>query len=588
MIPQLLQTAAQAYLNRPLTAKGKQVASQVGQKLQQDFQKVQQQAEQQKLQAQAKKMGPIQKTPEEIMAINDESELDRMLSSFFPKASAEENPFEAALRAEEMISPQEENPFAQVMLEEETGQMLSGLRGAQEMFSRGGIPSQKAPQQKEGSLLSRGWDRFSDAFTEDTGIGERAKDFGLGLLTMGGGVVDKAYDKFVAPVVNPPFQYLVNPAVEKTQDVLNTVTNPIVKPLENTKAIKDARSVVDKALSKGDEIYAGMTQEQKDVVNALFQISSVVPVGRLAKTVTKGVGGLVPGKTIASKAIKKNAGKTVEKILAPTKEVTKKATQKILPELTDRLPVSGSLESLQKKVVGNLEKAGQQIDEFISTKGVKGSTKTKQLVDLFEERKNDFIVNGVIIDEKPVKVLQGLQDTISQFGDEIPNKTLLDLRRKWDKAVAKSNGFLKTLDEGTELDFKKEASNAIREELAKANPDLAKLNKEYSFWANVDNVLEETVKRKTGQSGGLGKEFAMTAGGIIGGASGGAIEGVIGAYLFRQLSKLTNSTLYRSVGVNLKTKIANAIASGDVKQLKNLLNSKELAGLGFVAEKERD
>lgn len=135
MIPQLLQTAAQAYLNRPLTAKGKQVASQVGQKLQQDFQKAQQQAEQQKLQSQAKKMGPIQKTPEEIMAINDESELDRMLSSFFPKASAEENPFTAASQALQLSS---DNPFEQasqeMQMEENTGNMLSGLRDFQSNY----------------------------------------------------------------------------------------------------------------------------------------------------------------------------------------------------------------------------------------------------------------------------------------------------------------------------------------------------------------------------------------------------------------------------------------------------------------------
>jgi hypothetical protein len=52
------------------------------------------------------------------------------------------------------------------------------------------------------------------------------------------------------------------------------------------------------------------------------------------------------------------------------------------------------------------------------------------------------------------------------------------------------------------------AADAIREEFAKADPSLAALNKEFSFWKNAEKVVDETILRREGQARPLGRKIA--------------------------------------------------------------------------------
>lgn len=117
------------------------------------------------------------------------------------------------------------------------------------------------------------------------------------------------------------------------------------------------------------------------------------------------------------------------------------------------------------------------------------------------------------------------------------------------------------------------AANAIRTELGKAAPDIAKLNKEYTFWRRVQKVMAETNKRRTGQAERLGEQILFgtgsTAGGIVGGTVGGlGLGGAAGAailtgYTLKLFRKVTTSAGWHLASAQAKAKLAKALASGD-------------------------
>jgi len=267
------------------------------------------------------------------------------------------------------------------------------------------------------------------------------------------------------------------------------------------------------------------------------------------------------GKPIA-KGLVKSAEKGIEKVLAPTKEVTKAKTAKVIKELTQEKLVAISKEELQKQIKRKLIEVGKEFDDFFETTGIKGNTKIQPLIDLLEDAKDNFRVKGVVVEPKSIKIIEGLQDTIKQFGDELPNTDLRRLRQIWDKTIAKGKRFdvAKTSEVLDELDLKKMLTDSMRDELAKANPKLAVINKKFAFYKNVDDVLEATIGRQKGQAGGLGKKLAFV-GGLATGQ--GVIGKLVNATALSSFVKTIESTAWRTVTSALKVKLAGALSNGN-------------------------
>ena len=116
------------------------------------------------------------------------------------------------------------------------------------------------------------------------------------------------------------------------------------------------------------------------------------------------------------------------------------------------------------------------------------------------------------------------------------------------------------MDEGTELGIKKDLTNVMRDELAKANPDLAKINQEFKFYKDLETVLEETVKRKTGQTGALIKGVSRAAGAAAG---QGFLASLLGAVVVDKLTTLLASSGWRLASAKAKNRLAKVLATGD-------------------------
>ena len=199
-----------------------------------------------------------------------------------------------------------------------------------------------------------------------------------------------------------------------------------------------------------------------------------------------------------------------------------------------------------------------------------------------------FTADGQVINEAGYnaadRVLDTLQDVVKNQAPGVkPNNVSLSsafqARRILDDAVAGPNGRGYVLpDEQTAnlLDARREAANGIRNVLNDDHPDIAALNKEYSFWSDVQQVVGNALDRQVGQQGSLNqlaRFFGRMAGGAAGGFSGyhgGGLGGTLGgtaggAYLGGEaaavLDKAFRSPAWRTTSAVTRDGIAKALAS---------------------------
>lgn len=261
--------------------------------------------------------------------------------------------------------------------------------------------------------------------------------------------------------------------------------------------------------------------------------------------------------------LKESAKQSIQKVLAPTTKANKYTAEKLSGEILER-PVSDTFaltrKGMQTKAGVAKEAAGEAINDFGT---LQGKTPVKTILDALEAEKNAFMAGGKVVDPDSVAQIESVQQIFSQYGDEIDDETMRAVRRIFDSKVAKGKGFQKTLTEGSKLDVQKTASNKIRGILAEKNPDLAKLNKEYSFWANLEDVLEATNQRTVGQDG-LVTNLATIGGAVSGNGLQNTLTRALG---FRLVAEAARSTGFRLASAKIKNQIADALVQGSFVKL---------------------
>lgn len=269
-----------------------------------------------------------------------------------------------------------------------------------------------------------------------------------------------------------------------------------------------------------------------------------------------------------SNTLSASAETSIVKSLAPTTKANKVTASRVASQALER-PMGDTFaftrQGLENKAIKGKEIAGQAIEDFGK---LTGESKTSSIIDALEKEKAQYTAGGVVVNADAVGQLTKVQDIIRQYGDTIDNETLRGVRRIFDTEVKKSKGFAVPPSEGSLIEAKKIAADNIRGILAETNPDLAKLNKEYNFWANLEQVVRDTNQRTQGQVG-IGKDIATLAGA----ASGNGITGmVLQGLTFRWLGSAIKSTGWRLVSARIKSSIADALASGDLAAVNDILS----------------
>ena len=274
-----------------------------------------------------------------------------------------------------------------------------------------------------------------------------------------------------------------------------------------------------------------------------------------------------------SKPLRSSATSQYERALAPTKQTTKAIAKKITPGLIERGEF-GSLEGLSERATQNVERIKSELDlaygrvPVTATKGA-----SKQIIADLDKLQNRYIVEGRAVNPTAVNAISNVRGVVMQYGDNISPMSLRQMKRIFDEPVAARGGYAGA-DLATRYTLKaqKAAANSIREILSRASPDVAALNKEISFWLDVQKVVSETAKRRTGQAGGLLRVLSPLAGsaglgfGIATHSAQQGVEAGAAATLAALAYDGVRSPAWRTASAVLKNRFAGAIARGDVRQ----------------------
>ena len=221
--------------------------------------------------------------------------------------------------------------------------------------------------------------------------------------------------------------------------------------------------------------------------------------------------------TWIGKSIEKTAADRVSEALNPTKQDMKAITDKIADDFVQRWLI-WSRESLYKRSENEIKKRWSRIEEFIQDKWLQWNIQSSDLWKFVDEL-IDWVVTPwkegatVVLDPQQYKELISMKDMIWQLDDSIPMDQARQIRQVLDWVVERWKWF--GVEDATKVktNLNKKFTDLIRSEIAKQNPDLAWLNKEYSFWKNLNTVLDETIQRKRPQSWWLRRAvWALSAG----------------------------------------------------------------------------
>lgn len=323
------------------------------------------------------------------------------------------------------------------------------------------------------------------------------------------------------------------------------------------------------AIGTGIRELAGADTSSENVLNdaLLGLLGGRTPGGSLPNLVASDV------ENSLQRALRESAEKNVSQALlrgGGTKQ-EKLMAERLAPQILER-PISETFaltgKGLETKATAQKELAGEAIEAFGK---LEGTTNPQRFVDAFEKLKTPYIVEGQIIDPDAIKRIEDLQGIFSQYGDSISDEGLRQIRRTFDQQIAESKGFLKDLNQGSALNLKKTAANEIRGLIADKNPDLAKINKQYNFWSNLEEVTSAAntrVRPQTGFTSKLASMIGFATGTDIGDATARAITGKLFFDAMR-------SPGWKLTSAKVKYKIADAVGAADPERIFNSLKSVE-------------
>jgi len=322
-------------------------------------------------------------------------------------------------------------------------------------------------------------------------------------------------------------------------------------------------------------------------------------------------------------ALRASAEKGVMQALGPTKERFKAMAEKVTPGILAR-GLRGSREVMKANASAEAEAAGRGVasvlgraaDQVVDVRPVVEALETakashqsvkefslgdaiaKKLVVVGDKgkampapgvtiRPDGTVQHAVALNERAVQQLTSLQNTLQELGDSVTVAQLVGVRRAWDKVVDQAGGFAHRakgaigmpLADQTEAAAKREATTAIRRLLDEEVPDLTAINKEFSFWKSLDDVLGQTLKRAEPQGKGLTRTIASgaghAAGASMGFATAGLPGGMVGSLAVGQvtdkLAALLTSPRWRLASAQTKDRLAEALASGNAEKVSGFI-----------------
>jgi hypothetical protein len=340
--------------------------------------------------------------------------------------------------------------------------------------------------------------------------------------------------------------------------------------------------------------------------------------------------------------MRKTAAAQFERALAPTTKINKAITQDISPEMIQR-GIHGSLEGMERQAGQKIAELNPQLNtayEAASRPPIKTETDTlgvrwasdgtnkvsiprsvpdesiaqyaqpklaeqaqirgnlpwnksatiqgagtKVIQDL-EALKQTYMPEGIAAQPQAVNAIEGIQGIVKQYGPDISPTSLRRLRQIFEDPVAQRGAYAGAdISTNYTLNAQKQAADSIRGILNK-NPDIGALNKEISFWLDVQRVTSQSGLRRTGQEGGLMRVLAPLGTGVAGGlgflahGAQGSLEAGGAAAVTALAAQIVRSPAYRTMSAVAKDRLASALARGSVGEVSALAARLGIAATG--------
>jgi hypothetical protein len=166
-------------------------------------------------------------------------------------------------------------------------------------------------------------------------------------------------------------------------------------------------------------------------------------------------------------------------------------------------------------------------------------------------------------------------------GNTVPIERLVEFRRQLDDIAKRNGAFEGDPRLSAQTDAVLEASNAIRSELAKARPDLADANADFTFASQLRDVLSPSKGRPKvlgaqphGQTGGIRAAGSIAASNVPGLKTVAPLAGE----LYARLQQYLNSDSYKLADAKTKLALADALKRGDTGRVTRLLHAARMSG----------
>lgn len=299
----------------------------------------------------------------------------------------------------------------------------------------------------------------------------------------------------------------------------------------------------------------------------------------------------------------------VEKFLKPTKEKTKETTEKIAAEVIEK-DIQGTRAEVKELSKAKVEELGKDIDAFVSSPEFTGEINISKLTDELNKFEDKLIEpkSGLVIPWNEadfrfiVDTREFLENLATKTGDNLTADQSQFLKKSFNQVF---KGNLTSLEKFQNT-VKGKLGITLRNELAKDNPTLDALNKDFSFWISLDNVLGETIRRTKGQAEwgwletkasttrrdvwkGSGAAVWGTIWGTIAGTEWAVVWAALGTILWTKIANkidvVASSPKYKLISAQKKQALADAIAEQNAWKVEKLLDAIILAeGIQFIWE----
>lgn len=286
-------------------------------------------------------------------------------------------------------------------------------------------------------------------------------------------------------------------------------------------------------------------------------------------------------------ALQAGAEKQYSRVLNATTKANKARSAKVVPGLLDRGVQALTLKGLNEKIGTQIASFGQKIGDAFEGLPDDAAIPLEDIKQkLVQSAKDSFTVKaphgsaaataeettpgpladtGVEHATELYKRLEAYAVPDEEGNLAIPARTARDLRQYYDRIGKMAGRYdAKTLADHSIAEAHGMAADAIRGVLAEQFPEIADLNREYSFWKDAGQVVSDTLLRRQGQAKPLGVKIARGAGITGGTVWAGLHGGIMGGIVMDAVEGAIQSPAWNTVSAVLRSKLAHALAFDDV------------------------